>query len=81
MCSSSRCAGRIFNSAGGSGCQCLQRTGVGNEGKSHLRYVYANDSGFSTADRKGRAAFRFAPPFEQWLPERPSWEALRSNSF
>jgi len=60
---------------------CLERASFRNEGKIHLGYVYANDAGFETADLMIRAALRFAPLLEQWLPEPPPWDSLRSNPF
>src|SRR6266404_4166187 len=45
----------------------LSRAAVANEGKIHLRYMYANDPSHSTARMMMRGALAFAPFFARHL--------------
>lgn len=59
----------------------MRGTSLRGEGKIHLGYVYAKDSSLRTARRMVDSAVSFGEVLSEWLPELPSWNALRSPGF
>lgn len=59
----------------------LLRSGLRNEGKIHLGFIYANDPSFRTASLMLRAAINFSPMVESFVGSRIDWEPLRSRKF
>jgi hypothetical protein len=59
----------------------LLRSGLRNEGKIHLGFVYANDDSFRTASLMLRSALQFAPLMESFFQRKIDWEPLRSRKF
>lgn len=59
----------------------LLRSGLRNEGKIHLGFVYANDESFRTASLMLRSAMQFAPLVESFAGSKIDWHPLRSRTF
>jgi hypothetical protein len=59
----------------------LLRSGLRNEGKIHLGFVYANDNSFRTASLMLRSALQFSPLMESFFQRKIDWQPLRSRKF
>lgn len=59
----------------------LLRSGLRNEGKIHLGFVYANDESFRTASLMLKSAMHFAPLIESFVDHEIDWQPLRSRTF
>jgi FAD dependent oxidoreductase len=59
----------------------LLRSGLRNEGKIHLGFIYANDKSFKTASLMLRSALNFSPLVEKFIGRKIDWSPLRSRKF
>lgn len=59
----------------------LLRSGLRNEGKIHMGFVYANDPGFRTASLMLQSALQFAPLIETFIGRPVDWIPLRAKKF
>jgi hypothetical protein len=59
----------------------LSRSGLRNEGKIHLGFIYANDPTFRTAALMLHSAIKFSPLIESFLGYQIDWTPLRSRKF
>ena len=59
----------------------LSRSGLRNEGKIHLGFIYANDPSFRTASLMLRSAISFSPMIESFVGHKIDWTPLRSRKF
>jgi hypothetical protein len=59
----------------------LLRSGLRNEGKIHLGFIYANDKSFRTASLMLKSALHFSPLIEEFLGKRVDWTPFRSRKF
>ena len=59
----------------------LLRSGLRNEGKIHLGFIYANDKSFRTAALMLKSALHFSPLVESFLGHKIDWAPLRSRRF
>jgi hypothetical protein len=59
----------------------LMRSGLRNEGKIHLGFIYANDKTFKSASLMLRSAMNFSPLVEKFIGHKIDWKPLRSKKF
>lgn len=59
----------------------MLRSGLRNEGKIHLGFVYANDPSFKTASLMLKSAIYFAPLIDSFAGKRLDWQPLRAKNF
>jgi hypothetical protein len=59
----------------------LSRSGLRNEGKIHLGFIYANDPSFRTASLMLRTAISFSSMVESFVGGKIDWTPLRSRKF
>jgi FAD dependent oxidoreductase len=59
----------------------LSRSGLRNEGKIHLGFIYANDPTFRSASLMLHAAVNFSPMIESFVGRTIDWTPLRSRKF
>ena len=59
----------------------LLRSGLRNEGKIHLGFIYANDKSFRTASLMLKSALTFSPLIESFIGRELDWAPLRSRKF
>lgn len=59
----------------------LSRSGLRNEGKIHLGFIYANDPSFRSASLMLRSAISFSSMIESFVGFQVDWRPLRSRKF
>lgn len=59
----------------------LSRSGLRNEGKIHLGFIYANDPSFRSASLMLRSAISFSSMIESFVGYKVDWTPLRSRKF